>query len=154
MVIKEYWLNLKYENFDHYQVSNFGRIRAVERDIINNAGKPQRIPSKMLKLRTNGIEPHLFCELYFTNFNGKKYRKTVYVHRVVMEHFGKKPIQTRTKYQQYVEHIDGDYNNNHINNLRWITWEQLYKKQLNNGRVERMDLYKDSPIWKKHMVKI
>jgi hypothetical protein len=146
--MKEVWKNIQYRGFDNYQVSNTGRIKNKGRVIVNAAGNYQRIPERELNPRTNKIEPHLFVELSNT-VAGVKMRKTVYVHRVVMEHFGKAPIIRRDKYQQYVEHLDGDYSNNRIDNLRWITWGQLYRKQIKNGRVERMDLYKSSPIWQK-----
>lgn len=144
----EIWRKIKYKNFSHFDVSNMGRIRSTDRVLHRKDGKKQNIKGRILKARTNNIEPHYFCELQCT-VSGTILRKTVYVHKTVMEHFGKPPIKRKNKFQQYVEHIDGDYDNNHIDNLRWITWEQLYVKQMKNGRVECMDLYKHSSVWQK-----
>lgn len=83
-----------------YEVSNFGRIKNIKKNIIL---KPQ-------------INNHGYCMIaLYKNKKFKNYR----VHRLVAQAFipnyDKKPV---------IDHIDGNKQNNHFKNLRWCTREE------------------------------
>ena len=170
--MKEKWKDLADKFWGQfYEVSNLGQIRSKTReyqvDFIGKGSVRRKYnrthEGKILKPRTNGIEKHLFCDLRNNN-EGSPLSKSLYIHKAVMEAFSPAPkdiivrmkLIEKTGYHKksmhsfrYVEHIDGDYTNNRLDNLRWITALDLYRKQVKNGRKERMDLYKSSSVWKK-----
>lgn len=100
---KEVWRDIpQYENY--YQVSNLGRIRSMDR-FYNG----RNLKGKILKL-----SPNIFGYLRFT---AKKdnITKTLHVHRIVLSTFN--PIL----YFKQVNHIDGNKENNKLENLEWCT---------------------------------
>jgi hypothetical protein len=127
---------------DYYEVSNTGKIRSVERVTITKSLQRRVVPSKILNPRNNKIHPHLFVELSVT-IDCVLYRKTVYIHKAVAECFLKKDF----KKQIFVTHKDGDYNNNNVSNLKWITASENSKRS--------MELYPENRnTLKNHNVKI
>lgn len=66
---------------------------------------------RLLKKSTNG------SGYQYVNLLNNKQRKTTAVHRLVIDHFGKKPnIQNAV-----VDHINGNKLDNTIDNLEWVT---------------------------------
>ena len=125
-------------DYKNYEISNTGLVRSLTED---------GLVKRNIKQRNNGKEPHLFFEVY-----SNKKKRTIYTHKAVMEHFGKPPRNTRNGMQRYVEHIDGVYTHNEIENLRWITHYQLYYKQIATGkRKHKLDLYRHSPRYQKSL---
>ena len=53
----------------------------------------------------------------YVNLIHNKIKKTVAVHKIVMEHFG--PTKPSPNY--VIDHKDGDKNNNNIDNLEWVS---------------------------------
>lgn len=105
----EIWKDvLGYEGL--YEVSNIGRVRSIAR---YNERSKKFYPSKIksIEISNNG---YLRVKL---SKNGKK--KGVCVHRLVAEAF----LDNSNKLPQ-VDHIDGDKNNNCVENLRWVTAKQ------------------------------
>lgn len=111
--MEEKWNNvLGFENY--YQVSNFGRVKSLERKIKDNIGRMQTIKEKILKPGPSNKYDHLYVILC-------KNRKRVmrYIHRLVLEAFDRpcpKGLECR--------HLDGDSQNNHISNLKWGTHKE------------------------------
>ena len=73
-------------------------------------------------------------------------RKAVYVHRLVMDHFG--PPETGNK--KFVHHLDTDERNNDIKNLTRATLEenvnaQKYFYKAKDGTIKRKRKRKDKP---------
>lgn len=57
--------------------------------------------------------------------------KTFYVHKLVAEKF----IDKTNDEQQYVIHIDFNKSNNHVENLRWATKDEMFAHQQKNPTV-------------------
>lgn len=95
----EVWVDLKgYE--DYYQISNYGKIKSKYYDrlrgyILNQAG---------------------YCVLQIC-VKGK--RRGLSLHRLVAEHFIPNPDN-----KPEVNHKDFNKENNHVNNLEWVTAQE------------------------------
>lgn len=157
---EEQWKDLEGIWGRAYQISNKGRMKRKERVIKTSNGKgvyEYTLPEMILSQRTNKIHPHLFCDLTYN-----KKRRSAYVHKEVAIAFIEAPKETirlkaigNTGYHKksvlrelYVEHIDNDHTNNVPENLRWINQLDLYNKQIERGRIPKMDLYKHSSRYK------
>lgn len=107
--MKEIWKDIAgYEGL--YQVSNYGRIKSLER-LEKTVGivKQRRRGERMLK-ETNVYGYRNVC---LAN-NG--YKRTVRVHRIVAKTFIPNPDR-----KLEVNHIDGNKANNRVDNLEWCT---------------------------------
>jgi hypothetical protein len=95
----------------HYEVSNLGNVRSVERMVNNRLSNGLRkSPSKLLKQgkSKSGYLIVSFC------VDGVKSNQTV--HRLVARAF----IENESNKPQ-VNHKDGNKHNNSVENLEWVT---------------------------------
>lgn len=112
---KEVWKDVKgYEG--RYQVSNFGRVKSLERKVLTrrkNGYYYNTVPEKVLKptLSTGKTGGYPTVKLMKDNKG-----KTVKVHRLVAEAF----IPNPNNYSD-VNHKDEDKTNNHVSNLEWCS---------------------------------
>ena len=105
-----------------YEVSNLGRVRALERmrrGVSSHSGKEffRRIPGKVLS-----PAPHSagYLGLSLTKAGGKPVSHLI--HRLVAEAFLPNPKELRC-----VNHIDANKKNNHVTNLEWCTFTENYR---------------------------
>lgn len=111
--MKEFWKDITIKGVKPmYQVSNFGRIRNKQ------TGK-----LRLLNQRTK--KGYVIVELNMTDRKQKKFR----VHRIVCSHF--KPA--RYVDQVTVNHKDGNHENNHIDNLEWMSIEENNNHAMDTG---------------------
>ena len=87
--------------------------------------------TRMIAL-TKNPNGYLSCQLY-----ENKKRKKIYVHRLVMLHFAE------SSDKPCINHIDGNKQNNCIENLEWVTYSENMKHAIANG------LNKAPNRWKK-----
>lgn len=107
----EKWLSVKgYEGI--YEVSDHGNVRSLDRLVWNKANhKFQKTKGIVLKPKKSKFG-YLIVTLYDAQSNSKMHL----VHRLVMRTFFGE-LSTR----KYVNHIDGNKENNHLSNLEWCT---------------------------------
>lgn len=110
----EIWKDVQgYE--DYYQVSNFGRVKSLQRKVPYFSSMSQKHTTFTVKeciLKKVSIPSgYLFVRISKLN----KY-KNFYVHRLVAQAFIPNPGN-----KAYINHKDGVKTNNHIDNIEWAT---------------------------------
>lgn len=120
--LDERWLPAKgYEGF--YEVSNYGRVKSLERVVPHARWGQRRLSGRILKDCANGTG-HRFVSLWKDKTRSKKY-----VHRLVLEAFvGDAPEGHEAC------HIDDLPANNHLSNLRWGTRSDNLLDRTRNGK--------------------
>lgn len=101
----EKWKDL--QNASGYQVSNYGRVRSVDRIVVRSDGQKRHYIGKVLRPNT-GTNGYLY-------FNVRNVG-TLYIHRCVALNF----VPNDDKSLE-VDHIDSIKTDNRASNLRWIT---------------------------------
>jgi hypothetical protein len=94
----------------HYEVSNLGNVRSVERMVSHAKGGLKRNFSKVLK-HGKGKNGYLTV-----SFSVDSVKSNHSVHRLVARAF----IENESNKPQ-VNHKDGNKHNNHVDNLEWMT---------------------------------
>lgn len=100
----EIWKDVPYENLDHYEVSNLGRVKV-------------KATQKIKKFSNNSI----YLSITLSSMC-KKINKCINIHRLVSLAFISNPNNYKV-----VNHIDGNKLNNHYTNLEWTTQSQNVK---------------------------
>ena len=119
---KEVWADVKgYEGF--YQISTFGNVKSLSRQVRHSNGGPKILKERMLKTRVNGKSG--YREVGLSKDGKQKYHL---IHKLVAEAFINNPNQLPV-----VNHIDGCKTNNDISNLEWCTYGENIKHAFVNG---------------------
>lgn len=124
MTLGEEWKDIA-DFLGFYEVSNFGRVRSIDRVRIGPNG-PQRCDGKLLRPRTNRVgypQVNLWRD-------GKG--KTINVHRLVALAFVPNP-----KSLPFVNHIDGEKSNAIATNLEWVDDRANKLHAISIGRITR-----------------
>lgn len=117
--MNEVWKDIEgFEGF--YQVSNLGRIRSLDREFINAAGRRRFYPGTVLVPCGN---PYLHVML-------SKHSKCTprKIHRLVAEAFIPNPDKLPC-----IDHIDCNKKNNRVDNLRWCSYAENMRYASENG---------------------
>lgn len=129
---KEIWKDISgYEGM--YQVSNFGNVKSLTREIMNR-GVKQQIKERLLRQNNKG--GYLFVVL---SKEGKT--KSFAVHRLVAEEFIQNPEN-----KPQVSHLDENPLNNNVLNLAWATAEENCNYGKRNERVFKAGVVKPSKV--------
>lgn len=99
----------------YYEISNFGEVRSIDRKIALQDGT-RLVKGKPIKLKNNGSN-YLFATLCR---EGKRANK--YVHRLLAICFI--PMEEA---KPFVNHIDGNPQNNNLENLEWVSHSENVK---------------------------
>ena len=112
-----------------YAISNHGRIIKYNKRLADGF---------ILKLSRQANYP-----IWRKKLNGEYF--TALVHRLVAQYFLPKP---RSK-QQFIIHLDHNYENNKYNNLKWATQDEVSAHNMKNPRVKAaIKRRKDNPTIK------
>lgn len=124
--MKEIWKDIK-EFRGLYQVSNLGRVKSIDRTTIYNTGAIRTTKGKILSIGKNKLG---YSQVSLSKHD-KQYSRRV--HRLVAEAFILNP-NNKTQ----VNHIDGNKENNKVENLEWCTKSEnelhAYKMGLKKSR--------------------
>jgi len=117
----EQWIDIKgYENL--YQISNYGNVKSLEKNIIRKNGKKQSFKPKILK---SGLSKNGYLSVALTK---NKKMKTYFVHKLVANMF----IENKNNYK-CVNHKDGNKLNNNVDNLEWCSYNHNLKEAYKLG---------------------
>lgn len=120
---KEIWKDIKgYE--DLYQISNYGRVKRLEKEIITNYKYGSYSSIKKEKfLKTSKQNGYKIVSLRKDSKN-----KSCYLHRLIAETFISNP-----KNKPQVNHINGNKLDNRVDNLEWVTCKENNIHALRTG---------------------
>lgn len=123
--MEEVWTPIRgYENY--YEVSNYGRVRSLDRVLIRKDGRFYRRSGQIIKPQKNKQN----CLLQVMLLSHSRCR-LFYVHRLVAEAFLEEP---RDKNARCVTHLDGNPHNNYVGNLKYVTLGECQK--INKEKVQ------------------
>lgn len=105
-----------------YEVSNFGNVRSVDRDIVYSNG---RVVSYKGNTKKQTVDKYGYA--YVGLYSNQKHKQGM-THRLVAKAF----IPNIDNKPQ-VNHIDGNKTNNNVENLEWVTPHENYIHAVKNG---------------------
>ena len=124
-VNNEIWKPIKgYEGF--YEVSNFGRVKSLERKVKANFHFGNTRTYKERILKSGNVKGYQQVTLR----NGIS--KHEFIHRLVAEAFVPNPKGYKT-----INHIDGNKKNNCADNLEWCTQKENVRHAWKTGLVDK-----------------
>lgn len=110
-----------------YQISNFARVKSLERVLINPNSKRRKVYYASLRiLKQSGNE---YKKVALAN---KRHNKYCSVHRLLAESFMPNPLNYKE-----VNHIDGNKFNNQLNNLEWCSRKQNAVHAFSTGLINK-----------------
>lgn len=117
---KEIWKEfpLGYKSKFRYAISNFGRLKSFFKDI--NKGK----------LLNGGSGNKLKILIYSFWRNGERITKHLYHHQLVAIFF----LPGKTAQKNCIIHLDHNYQNNHVDNLKWVTRKGFQNHRLKDPK--------------------
>lgn len=134
----EEWRPIKdYEGL--YEVSNMGRVRSLDREIITSNGKKIHLKGKILKLQLNN-SGYLFVGL------NKHNKKHFYVHFLVAKSF-----IPNLENKQFIDHINTNKTDNRVENLRWVTREENMNNPLTKKKMSEINRGENNPMYGKKL---
>ena len=118
---EEIWKDiLEYEGY--YQISNLGRVKSIDRVIINSKGTKRFYKGKMLSKILNN------CGYFCVNLTIGKKRNQFSIHRLLGTYFIPNPLNL-----PQIDHLDAVKTNNALHNLEWVTSEENTERAKNKG---------------------
>lgn len=118
---KEIWKNISgWEGY--YQISNLGRVRSLDRLIVNSIGRKYFLKGIVLK----NITPKNHYPYVCLRKNGLNIPQSI--HRLIAEYFIPNPEN-----KPQVNHKDGNKHNYNIKNLEWSTAKENSQHARDNG---------------------
>lgn len=122
----ETWKRFHLDDFkenDHYEVSNYGRIRRI------NPRTNEYEPIKAYNGKKDGTDYDFFCVTRY--IDKKKKRLSRPVHRLVAMNFCEQPSEKH----KFVIHKNFVKTNNYYKNLQWVTQKELTNHNQSNPAV-------------------
>lgn len=147
--MNEEWKSIK--DFDGYMISNFGRVKSIDRliektDRLSGNKFYSNFKGKIIKPHQNKNANHQAVTL---RKEGKSYR--YYVHRLVIIAFRGDPENGLI-----CCHNDGNPKNNHIDNLRWDSYKANLDDSIKHGtrKILRGEQIKHSKLTESELIEL
>ncbi len=123
------------EDFENYAISNYGRLKSLERCVVNYYGGVNRLKDKILKLQAfRYFNKYLQAYFYSVKCNlcieGKQYGRSVA--RLVYYHFVEKFNMDDLSF--LISFKDDNHFHVHFSNLEKLTVGKLHSKSMDTGR--------------------
>ena len=134
----EVWKQIS--GFSDYEVSSLGNIKSIERVKKFKNGRRVHFDSKNKSLRTHPGNGFLMTDL----IDDSSKRKTLYPHKLVAKAFIKNDKPRKNK---VVIHLDGNLQNNQVENLKWASFSESIKIGFQTGKRD------NSQLWIKRRIK-
>lgn len=135
MINSEIWKDISgYEGL--YQISNFGRVKSLDRILPHDVFGKWKIKGKILKLGLNKPNGYLHVTLYDNN----KKASIKSIHRLVAEAFVN---NINPSLYTQVDHVDCNKLNNRFDNLQWVTPKENTRRAIENGLISYSSSDKD-----------
>lgn len=137
---KEVWKDIEgYEGL--YQVSNIGRVRSLDKEIKTYNGGSYINKGKIINGSIAKSEGYLRVTLVKDRKNTIKK-----IHRLVAEAFIPNPEN-----KPCVDHINTIRDDNRVENLRWVTYEENMNNPLTKQKISKINTGEGNPFYgKKH----
>ena len=121
-----------------YQISDWGRVKALTRTLPHKTYGQWTIKEKILKPSLNGknSKGYLFVILFDENKKTHNFR----IHRLVAKHFVNNPDNDNLI---FVDHIDGNKTNNYYKNLEWVTPLENTRRAVKLGLMNSHEIDRD-----------
>ena len=120
----------------NYEISNHGHIRRLGKLYVDKDGVEKRKPTRILQPRS--VLGMTLQVAFSTTIDKKTTVKFFSVNKLVAELF----LPPREEGQIIVHHKDGDYRNNHVDNLEWITrkqWNEIHRDMIENRTLKSLE---------------
>lgn len=118
----EKWVPItNYEGF--YEVSNLGRVRSVDRTIVDSLNRTRRLKGVMLVLKDHNHNMNA-CLKRDGRASGRKHGLQVSVGILVLNAFDEFP-----SFGRLAVHKDGNYSNNVLWNLMWGSQKDIIRNR-------------------------
>ena len=128
---KEEWKSvLGYEGY--FEVSNYGKIRSLHREVIKSNGTVQKVHGQELKPFIRDSSKIVPVKHYRVALHKDGKQKKYFVHRLVAAAFIRPP-----KDNEIINHIDNNGLNNYYKNLEWCTQKENVAHCHNQNRQNR-----------------
>lgn len=122
--MNEKWYEI--ENYSKYQISNLGRVKSKSRSWICSKGHLITIKEKILK---GTLDKNGYVKVSLVNDKGNT--KRLSVHRIVAE-----TLILNKENKNQVNHIDGNKQNNCVDNLEWCTSKENINHAINKLKIK------------------
>ena len=120
----ENWRPLKYNYFEHFSISNTGKLKNTDTG----------------EIRKTRIQPKtqlVFCDIIAKDKHKNKIRKTIYIHLEVAKAFIPLPSDADTVDYKATHKEGVSKLNNLVRNIRWTTQSELSKRAMSKATDER-----------------